>query len=100
MYYKGAEIRRDWSPVDGKGMRIQDFVRLRTRTPALRDMNTTPMRAVVAAHATAAVAPTPEEATLAFAASAPIIVAAAVAPASLRSAPVLRILTPVVRVVM
>eukprot|EP00614_Pseudopedinella_elastica_P017745 CAMPEP_0172644808 /NCGR_PEP_ID=MMETSP1068-20121228/239406_1 /TAXON_ID=35684 /ORGANISM="Pseudopedinella elastica, Strain CCMP716" /LENGTH=171 /DNA_ID=CAMNT_0013459023 /DNA_START=242 /DNA_END=754 /DNA_ORIENTATION=- len=62
-------------------------------------MNTTPLRAVGAAHAAAAVAPTPEGATPAITASAPLIFAAAVAPAPLGSAPVLRISTPVVRVV-
>ena len=43
-------------------------------------MNTAPMRAVVAAHVAAAVAPTP-----AVAASAPLIVATAYAPAPLES---------------
>ena len=54
---------------------------------------------MVAAHAAAAVAPTPEGATPAVMASATLIGATAVAPAPLGSAPVLRILTPVVRVV-
>ena len=62
-------------------------------------MNTAPLRAVVAAHAAAAVAPTPEGATPAVSASAPLIGATAVAPAPLGSAPVLRKLTPVIRVV-
>ena len=62
-------------------------------------MNTAPLRAVVAAHATAAVAPTPEAATPAVTASAKLIGAAAVAPAPLGSAPVLRVFKPVVWVV-
>ena len=62
-------------------------------------MNTTPLRAMLAAHAADAVAPTPEGATPAVAASAPLIGATAVAPAPLGSAPVSRMLTPVVRVV-
>ena len=62
-------------------------------------MNTTPLRAVVAAHAAAAVAPTPEGATPAVAASAPLIGATAVAPAPLGLAPILRMSMPVVRVV-
>ena len=53
-------------------------------------MNSAPLRAVVAAHAAAAVAPTPEGATPAVAASAPLIGATAVAPAPLGSAHVLR----------
>ena len=57
------------------------------------------MRAVVAAHAAAADAPTSEGATPAVAASAPLIRAAAVAPAPLGSAPELHMSTPVVRVV-
>ena len=69
------------------------------RTPALRDMSTTPLRAMVAAHAAAAVAPTPEGATPAVAASAQLTGAADVATAPLGSAPVLRMLTAVVRVV-
>ena len=80
-------------------MRIQIFVRLRTRNLTLRDMNTTPLGAVVAAHAAVAVAPTPERATPAVAASAPLIGATAFAPAPLGSVPVLRMVTPVVRVV-
>ena len=56
---------RNRSPVEGKGMRSQFFFRSPTPTPALRDTNTTPMRAVVAAHATAAVASTPEGGTTA-----------------------------------
>ena len=60
-------------------------------------MNTTPLRVLVAAHA-AAVAPTPEGATPAVTASAPLIGATAFAPAPLGSAPVLYMLTPVVRV--
>ena len=76
-----------------------NFVRLRSRTPALREINTTPLRAVVAAHAAAAVALTPEGVTPAVAAGAPFIVATAVAPAPLGSAPVLHMLAPVVRVV-
>ena len=62
-------------------------------------MNTTPLRAVVAAHVAAAVAPTPEGATPAVRASAPLLGATAVASAPLGSAPVLRMLPPVVRVV-
>ena len=62
-------------------------------------MNNTPLRAVVATHASAAVAPTPERANPAFAASAPLIWATAVAPAPLGSAPVMRMITPAVRVV-
>ena len=58
-----------------------------------------PLRAAVAAHASAAVAPAPEGATPAVTASAPLIGATAVALAPLGSAPVLRMLTPVVRVV-
>ena len=84
---------------EGKGNAHSNFVRLRTRTPALGDMNTTPLRAVVAAHAAAAVAQTPEEATSAVAAGAPLIGFTAIAPAPLGSAPVLNILTPVVRVI-
>ena len=61
-------------------------------------MNTALLRAVVAAHASAAGALTPEGATPAVAASAPLIGATVVAPAPLGSAPVLRMLTPVVRV--
>ena len=53
----------------------------------------------MAAHANAAVAPTPEGATPAVAASAPLIGATTVAPAPLGSAPVLRMLAPVVRVI-
>ena len=34
----------------GKGDAHKNFVRLRTRDPALRDLNTAPLRAVVAAH--------------------------------------------------
>jgi len=75
------------------------LVRLLTRTPALEELDTTPLRAVVAAHAAAAVAPTPWGATPAVAASAPLIGATAIAPAPLGSAPVLRVLAPVVRVV-
>lgn len=71
---------------------------LRTRTPALRDVSTTPLRAVVAARAAAALAPMPEGATPAVSASAPLIVSTAVAPAPLGFAPVLRMLTPVARV--
>ena len=62
-------------------------------------MDTAPLRAVVAAYAAAAGAPTPEGATPAVSASAPLMGATAVAPAPLGSAPVLRMLTPVVRVV-
>ena len=62
-------------------------------------MNTTPMKAVVTAHAAAAVAPRPEGATPAVAGRAKLIGATAVAPAPLGSAHVLRVLTPVVRVV-
>ena len=51
-------------------------------------MNTTPLRDVVATHASAAVAPTPEGATPAVEASAPLIGATAVAPGPLGSAPV------------
>ena len=69
------------------------------RTPSLKVIKTTPLRAVVAAHASAAAAPTPEAATPAVAARAPPIGATAVASAPLGSAFVLRILTPVVRVV-
>ena len=64
------------------------FARLRTRTPALEEINTTPLRAVVVAHATADVSPTPKGVTPAVAASAPPIVATAVAPAPLGSPPV------------
>ena len=53
----------------------------------------------MAAYAAAAGAPTPEGATPAVTASAPLMGATAVAPAPLGSAPVLRMLTPVVRVV-
>ena len=53
----------------------------------------------MAAHTTAAVAPTPEGATPAVTASAPLTDATAVAPAPFGSAPVLRMLTPVVQVV-
>ena len=74
-------------------------IRLRTRTPALRDSDNAPLGAVVAAHAAGAVvAPTPKGATPAVAASAPLIGATAVAPAPLGSAPVLRVFTPVVRI--
>ena len=52
-------------------------------------MNTTPLRAVVAAHAAADVARTPEKATPTVAASAPLIGATNVAPAPFGSAPVL-----------
>ena len=48
------------------------------------------LRALVAAHAVAAVAPTPERATPAVAASAKLIGATVVAPAPLGSASVLR----------
>ena len=82
-----------------KGNAHSNFVCLRTRTPALEEMDNSPLRAVVAAHAAAAVAPTPEGATPAVAASAPLIGATAVAPGPLGSVPVLRTLTPVVRVV-
>ena len=54
---------------------------------------------MVAAHAAAAVAPTPKEATPALMASAPLIGATAFAPALLGPAPVLRALAPVARVV-
>ena len=57
------------------------------------------MRAVGAAHAAAAYAPTPEGAAPAVDASAPPIGGTAVSPTPLGSAPVLRVLTPVVRVV-
>ena len=53
----------------------------------------------MAAHAVAAVAKTPEGANPAVAVSAPLIGATAVAPAPFGSAPVLRMLTPVVRVI-
>ena len=76
-----------------------NFVRLRTRTRALRDMSTMPLRAVVATHVSVAVAPPPEGTTPAVATSSPLIGAVAVAPAPLGTAPVLRVLTPVVRVV-
>ena len=69
------------------------------RIPALEEVDNTPLRAMGATHAAAAVALTPAGATPAVAASAPLIRAAAVAPAPLGSAPVLRMLTPVVRVV-
>ena len=62
-------------------------------------MNTAPLRAVVAAYAAAAVAPTPEGATPAVAASAQLIDATAFVTAPLELAPILRMLTPVVRVV-
>ena len=62
-------------------------------------MNTTPLRAVVAAHAAAAVAPTPVRATPAVAGSAQLIGSAAAALALLGSAPVLHMLTLVARVV-
>ena len=55
-------------------------------------MDNATLRAVVAAHASAAVAPSPKGATPAVAASAPLIGATAVAPAPLVSAPVLRML--------
>ena len=51
----------------------------------------------MAAHAAAAVAPTTEGATLSVTSSAPLIGEAAVALAPLGSAPILRVLTPVVR---
>ena len=70
------------------------FFRLRTRTPSLGKMDTAPLRAVVAAHTAAAVAPTPEGVTSTIAASAPLIRATAVAPAPLGSAPVLRMSAP------
>ena len=53
-------------------MLIQKIARLRTRTPALEDLDNTPLRSVVAADAAAANAPTPERATPAVAASAPL----------------------------
>ena len=62
-------------------------------------MNTTPLRVVVFSHAAGAVAPTPEGAIPAVAASAPLIGSTAVAPAPLGSVPVLRVLAPMVRVV-
>ena len=55
--------------------------------------------AVVATHVFVAVAPPPEGATPADTISSPLISATAVAPALLGTAPVLRVLTPVVRVV-
>ena len=64
----------------GKGYALKK-IRLRTRTPALKDMNTTPLGTVVAARAAAAVAPTPEGANPAVAASARLIGATAVATA-------------------
>ena len=76
-----------------------NFVHLRTRIPVLEELDNTPFRAVVAAHAAAAVAPTPEGATPAVAGSAPLIGATAVALAPLESAHVLRMFTPVIRVV-
>ena len=84
---EGTGVR--WS----KGNAHSNFVRLRTSTPApaLEELDNTPLRAVVAARAAAAVAPTPEGATPAVAASAPLTGATTVAPASLGSAPVLRI---------
>ena len=54
---------------------------------------------MAAAHAAAAVAPTPRGATPAVTASARLIGATSVAPAPLGSAPVLHMLRPVVRVV-
>ena len=62
-------------------------------------MTTTPLRVVVAAHAAAADVSTPEGAAPAVTADAPLIGATAVAPAPLGSPPVLRMSTPVVRVV-
>ena len=62
-------------------------------------MNTTLLRAVVAARAAAALAPALEGANPAASASAPLVGATAVAPAPLGSAPLLRRLAPVVRVV-
>ena len=56
----------------GKGNAHSIFFRLRTSTPALGLCDNTPLRAVVAAHAAAAVASTPEGATPAVAASAPL----------------------------
>ena len=58
-----------------------NFNDLRTRNLALGAMNTSTFRAVVAAHAAAAVAPTQEGATPAVAASAPLIGVTALAPA-------------------
>ena len=83
----------------GKGNAHSNFVRSRTRTPALGELDNTPVGAVVAAHAAAAVDPTLEGATPAAVVSRPLIGETAVAPAPLGSAPVLRLLTPVARVV-
>ena len=80
-------------------MCIQKVACLRTRTPTLRELDNKPLRALVAAHNAAVVAPTPEGATPTVAASAPLTGATAVAPAPLGSAHVLRMLTPVVRAV-
>ena len=71
----------------GKEMPHSSFVRLGTRTPALGAMDTTPLRAVVAAHAATAVALTPEGANPSTVASAPPIGATAAAPAPLGSPP-------------
>ena len=61
-------------------------------------MNTSPLRTMVAAHVAASVAPMPEGATSAVAASSPLNGATAVALAPLGSAPLLLMLTPVVQI--
>ena len=78
-------------------MRIKKIVRLRTHTPALGEPGNTPLRAVVAAHTASADAPAAEGASPAVAASAPLIGATAFASTPLASAPILRMLMPVVR---
>ena len=88
---KRANSRRNWSPVEGKGMRIQTLFAYEGAHPPLVKMNTAPLRAVVVAHAAAGVTRTPEGATPAVAASAPLIGAAAVAPTPLGPAHVLRL---------
>ena len=84
---KETKSRRNRRPVKsksgGKGNAHSNFVRLRTRTRALRDMKTKPLMAVVATHVFVAVAPPPEGATPADTISSPLISGTAVAPALL-----------------
>ena len=80
----------------GKGNAHSSFVRLRTRTRALRDIKTKPL---MASHVFVAVAPPHEGTSPVVTISSPHIGATTVAPKLLGPAPVLRVLTPVVRVV-